>query len=138
MLTGEFQHNMDAKGRVTIPSKFREHLGEKFFVCKGLDKCLFVLSEQQWGALEEKMSAMPMAEGKAIQRFFSSCIDVEVDKQGRILIPQNLRAFANLDKDVTVIGAAVRAEIWSTDSWNKYNAEQSEESIEKAMSLLGF
>lgn len=139
MLTGEYQHNMDTKGRVTVPSRFREDLGDKFFVCKGLDGCLFVLSQKEWDKLVEKVAAIPMAQGKAIQRyFFSGATEVEPDKQGRVLIPQNLRDHAGLTKDVTVIGAATRAEIWDTERWNQYNANQSDEDIEAAMSLLSF
>ena len=84
MLTGEYQHNMDLKGRVTVPSKFREDLGDKFYVCKGLDGCLFLLSQAQWDKLVEKVSAIPLAQGKGIQRyFFSGAAEVEPDKQGR-------------------------------------------------------
>lgn len=139
MLMGEYQHNMDLKGRVTVPSKFREDLGDKFYVSKGLDGCLFVLSCAQWERLVEKVSAIPMAQGKAIQRyFFSGAAEVEPDKQGRILIPQNLREHAGLEKDVTVIGAATRAEIWDTTRWNEYNASQTDENVEAAMNLLDF
>lgn len=139
MLMGEYQHNMDAKGRVTVPSKFREDLGDKFYVSRGLDGCLFVLSAEQWEKLVEKVSAIPMAQGKAIQRyFFSGAAEVEPDKQGRILIPQNLRDHAGLEKDVTVIGAATRAEIWDTARWNEYNASQTDENVEAAMNLLDF
>lgn len=139
MLTGEYQHNMDLKGRVTVPSKFREDLGDTFYVCKGLDGCLFLLSQAQWDKLVEKVSAIPLAQGKAIQRyFFSGAAEVEPDKQGRILIPQNLREHAGLEKDVTVIGAAVRAEIWDTARWNAYNESQTDEAIEASMSLLDF
>jgi len=139
MLTGEYQHNMDPKGRVTVPSKFREDLGDKFYVCKGLDGCLFVLSQSQWDKLCEKVAAMPLSKGKGIQRyFFSGAAEVEPDKQGRILIPPNLREFAGLDKDVTLIGAAVRAEIWDTRRWQEYNDSQTEENLEESMELLDF
>ena len=139
MLMGEYQHNMDLKGRVTVPSKFRVDLGDKFYVSKGLDGCLFVLSSEQWERLVEKVSAIPMAQGKAIQRyFFSGAAEVEPDKQGRILIPQNLRDHAGLEKDVTVIGAATRAEIWDTARWNAYNDSQTDEAVEASMSFLEF
>ncbi|MCH5352767.1 MAG: division/cell wall cluster transcriptional repressor MraZ, partial [Acutalibacter sp.] len=92
MLMGTYQHNMDLKGRVTIPSKFREDLGDRFYVSRGLDGCLFVFSAEQWERMMEKVAAMPMAQGKNIQRyFFSGAAEVEPDKQGRILIPQSLR-----------------------------------------------
>ncbi len=139
MLMGEYQHNMDLKGRVTVPSKFREDLGDKFYVSKGLDGCLFVLSSEQWERLVEKLAALPMAQGKKIQRyFFSGAVEVEPDKQGRILLPQNLRDHAGLEKDVTVIGAATRAEIWDTARWNAYNDSQTDEEVEASMNLLEF
>lgn len=139
MLMGEYQHNMDSKGRVTVPSKFREDLGDRFYVSRGLDGCLFVFSAQQWERMMEKIAAMPLVQGKSIQRyFFSGAAEVEPDKQGRILIPQSLREHAALEKDVTVIGAATRAEIWDTARWNEYNAQQTEEDVEASMNFLEF
>lgn len=138
MLYGEYQHNMDLKGRVTVPSKFREDLSDKFYVCKGLDNCLFMLSEAQWQILIEKVASMPVAQARNVQRyFFSGAADVETDKQGRILLPQALRDYAGLTKEVTVIGTGTRAEIWDTDNWKAYNAAQTQESIESAMEALG-
>ena len=139
MLMGEFQHNMDAKGRVTIPARFREDLGDHFYVTKGLDGCLFVLSPAQWDQLLERMAALPLSRARTLQRFFfSRASEAEPDKQGRILIPPHLREYAGLVKDVTVIGAATRAEIWATEKWNEYNEGQSQESILEAMELLDF
>lgn len=139
MLTGEYQHNMDLKGRVTVPSKFREDLGDTFYVCKGLDGCLFLLSRAQWDKLVEKVSAIPLAQGKGIQRyFFSGAAEVEPDKQGRILIPANLREYAHLDKDVTVVGASVRAEIWDTAQYQALCSEVSADDVAAAMDELGF
>ena len=127
MLTGEYQHNMDLKGRVTVPSKFREDLGDKFYVCKGLDGCLFLLSQAQWDKLVEKVSAIPLAQGKGIQRyFFSGAAEVEPDKQGRISVPADLRAYAGLDRELAVIGAGSRAEIWNASAWRDYLAVQEE------------
>ena len=137
MLTGEYQHNMDLKGRVTIPSKFRDDLGDKFYVCKGLDGCLFVLSQEQWDRLVEKVAAIPLAQGKAIQRyFFSGAAEVEPDKQGRVLIPQNLRDHAGLEKDVTVIGVGATAEIWDSERWNAFNESMSSEQLRSDMQAL--
>ncbi len=139
MLMGEFQHNMDAKGRVTIPARFREDLGDRFYVTKGLDGCLFVLSPAQWEKLLEKMSSLPLSKARSLQRFFfSGAAEAEPDKQGRILIPAALREYAGLEKDVTVIGAATRAEIWDTAKWTQYNESQTQESILDAMDLLEF
>ena len=137
MLMGTYQHNMDLKGRVTMPSKFREDLGDKFYVSRGLDGCLFVFSAEQWERMMEKVATMPLAQGRNIQRyFFSGAAEVEPDKQGRILIPQNLREHAGLEKDVTVIGSATRAEIWDTARWNEYEAQQTEESVEASMNIM--
>lgn len=138
MLYGEYQHNMDIKGRVTVPSKFREDLGDKFFVCKGLDNCLFMLSKNQWELMLEKVATMPVAEARNVQRyFFSGATDVETDKQGRILLPQTLRDYANITKEVTVIGTGSRAEIWDSERWRLYNEGLTQESIETAMGALG-
>jgi len=139
MLTGEYQHTMDPKGRVTVPSRFREDLGERFYVSKGIDGCLFLLSEAQFQRLSETISAMPMAQAKVLQRFFfSRAAEAEPDKQGRILIPPGLREYAGLAKDVTLIGASTRAELWDTQRWQDYNAGQSEEDVEDMMNLLAF
>ncbi|MCH4240147.1 MAG: division/cell wall cluster transcriptional repressor MraZ [Oscillospiraceae bacterium] len=137
MLIGEYQHNIDAKGRVIVPSRFREDLGERFYIAKGLDHCLFVFSPDEWGRLQEKVSAMPISKARGLQRFFfSGAAEVVPDKQGRILIPQVLRDHAKLEKDVTFIGASSRAEIWNTDAWNAFNENLTEESIAEAMDEL--
>lgn len=139
MLIGEYQHNMDLKGRVTVPSKFREDLGDKFYVTKGLDGCLFIQSAAEWDRLVEKITAIPISKGREIQRhFFSGATEVEPDKQGRILIPQSLRDYAKLDKDVTVIGSANRAEIWDTARWKAYMENQTDEVVEASMDMLDF
>ena len=120
MLIGQYQHNIDAKNRVIVPAKFREDLGERFYVTKGLDGCLFVLSEEGWKRLQDKIVAMPMSKARQLQRFFfSGAAEVEPDKQGRILIPQPLRDYASIEKDVTFIGTGDRAEIWSTECWTR-------------------
>lgn len=137
MLMGEFQHNMDQKGRVTVPSRFREDLGERFCLCKGLDGCLFVLSLEQWQRLVEKITAIPLAKGRSVQRYFlAGAAEVEPDKQGRVLVPQNLREHAGLDKDVTLVGMGSRAEMWDTARWRAYNSGQDEADIEASMEML--
>ena len=122
MLIGQYQHNIDAKNRVIVPAKFREDLGERFYVTKGLDGCLFVLSEEGWKRLQDKIVAA----------------EVEPDKQGRILIPQPLRDYASIEKDVTFIGTGDRAEIWSTECWTQFNDNLTEDSIAEAMDALSF
>ena len=139
MLIGQYQHNIDAKNRVIVPAKFREDLGERFYVTKGLDGCLFVLSEEGWKRLQDKIVAMPMSKARQLQRFFfSGAAEVEPDKQGRILIPQPLRDYASIEKDVTFIGTGDRAEIWSTECWTQFNDNLTEDSIAEAMDALSF
>lgn len=116
MFMGEYNHTIDAKGRLIIPSKFREVLGEEFVITKGLDGCLFVYDNQEWNAFEEKLKALPLnkKDNRQFVRFFlAGAAEVEVDKQGRILVPGNLRDFAGLEKDVVLVGVASRIEIWS-------------------------
>lgn len=137
MLIGEYQHNFDPKGRVIVPAKFREDLGDCFYVTKGLDGCLFVLSPKEWTRLQEKISAMPISKARGLQRFFfSGAVEVVPDKQGRILIPQVLREYASLAKDVTFIGASNRVEIWDTGTWKQFNSTLTQDSIAEAMDLL--
>lgn len=137
MLIGEYQHNIDAKGRVAVPTKFRDDLGSLFYITKGLDGCLFLLSSEEWTRLENKVRAMPISKAKGLQRFFfSGACEVQPDKQGRILIPQILRDHANLTKDVTFIGTANRIEVWNTAKWVEVNSELTEESIAEAMDML--
>ncbi len=139
MLIGEYQHSLDAKNRVIVPAKFREDLGKHFYLTKGLDGCLFVLSETGWDHLRRKINAFPLSKSKGLQRFFfAGATEVEPDKQGRILIPQNLCEYAGLEKDVTFVGTAARAEIWSRSKWEEVNAELTEESLAEAMDELDF
>lgn len=134
MFKGEFKHTVDPKGRLIIPSKFRERLGDAFVVTKGLDGCLFVYDNQEWEAFEQKLRALPLnrKDNRQFARhFLAGAADVEVDKQGRILIPSNLREFAGLEKDVVLVGVASRIEIWDQDKWNRMQIdEDDEESVE--------
>lgn len=138
-LMGTYCHNIDAKGRMNFPTKLRESLGDSFIITRGLDGCLFVYSREEWAVMEEKISSMPLSKGKNVQRFFfSNAAEIEADKQGRILIPAHLREYAGLEKDVMVIGAVNRAEIWDKDRWNKLNDSFSEDMLTEAMDELGF
>ena len=137
MLIGEYQHNIDPKGRVAVPTKFRDDLGTLFYITKGLDGCLFVLQQSEWMRLEDKVRTMPISKARTIQRFFfSGAAEVQPDKQGRILIPQKLREHACLKKEVTFIGTANRVEIWDSAKWNSFNSSITEENIEEAMDML--
>jgi len=126
---GEYQHTLDSKGRLFIPARFREGLGERFIMTKGLDRCLFAYSPGEWQTLEEKLKKLPFARADArafVRLFFSGAAEVEVDKQGRVLIPANLRTYAGLDKEVVILGVSSRVEIWAREEWERYSAGASE------------
>ena len=140
MFMGEYNHTIDAKGRLIIPSKFREVLGDGFVVTKGLDGCLFVYDNAEWTAFEEKLKALPLMnkESRKFVRFFlAGAAEVEVDKQGRILIPSVLREFAGLDKDVVLVGVASRIEIWSKEKWSENCNYDDMDSIAESMQEMG-
>ncbi|HEX6989573.1 MAG TPA: division/cell wall cluster transcriptional repressor MraZ [Bacillota bacterium] len=128
MLIGEYQHAVDAKGRLIMPARFREELGETFIVTRGLDQCLFVYPMDEWRTLENKLKALPMtqAHARAFVRFlFSGATECTLDRQGRILLPAQLREHAAITKDVMIIGVSTRAEIWAREQWQAY-VEQAE------------
>ena len=137
MLIGEYQHNIDLKGRVAVPARFRDDLGALFYSTKGLDNCLFVLPQDEWSRLVEKIKTMPISKARGLQRFFfSGAAEVVPDKQGRILIPQQLREHAELDKEVTFIGTSSRVEIWNSKRWAEFNSVLTQDSIAEAMDML--
>lgn len=139
MLIGEYSHSLDEKSRVNFPAKLRADLGEEFILTKGLDGCVFVYAKSEFEKLEERIRQLPMSKSRNLQRFlFSGAVCVNADKQGRVLIPQNLREYANLNKDVAIIGASSRAEIWDKETWDKSCLSLSPESISDAMDELGF
>lgn len=140
MFMGEYNHTIDAKGRVIVPSKFRETLGEEFVVTKGLDGCLFVYDNNEWAAFEEKLKSLPITnkDARAFVRFFlSGAASVEADKQGRILLPGSLRDFAELQKDVVLIGVGSRIEIWSRERWEGAATFEDMDEIAEHMADLG-
>jgi MraZ protein len=139
---GEYQHTIDSKGRVIIPSKFREGLGEKFILTKGLDNCLFAYSSDEWSNLEAKLKTLPLSSRDArafVRFFFSGATECEADKQGRVLIPQNLREYASLEKDIYIIGVSTRVEVWDKVKWENYSSDDnlSADKIAEKMELLG-
>ena len=124
MFMGEYRHTIDLKGRLIVPAKYREQLGESFVVTKGLDNCLFIYPEDEWLAFEQKLKNLPVANKNArkFTRFFlAGATNCVLDKQGRILIPNNLREFAVLEKEVVLVGISNRIEIWSKENWEAYN-----------------
>ncbi len=142
MLTGEFHHNIDAKGRLIIPSKFREILGEDFVITKGLDGCLFLYPNNEWKTFEDKLRTLPLTNKSArtFARFFLGSVDDGgLDKQGRVLISSPLRTFAGLEKEVVLVGMLDRVEIWDKAKWDENNAvvEEDMDNIASQMEELG-
>lgn len=138
---GEFQHNIDDKGRMIIPAKFRELLGTSFVVTRGLDKCLFVYPLPEWEALEQKLKALPLmkSDARAFTRFFfSGATECEWDKQGRVNLPSTLRDYAKLEKECVVLGVSNRVEIWSRDTWEQYFQQSEDTFNEIAEKLVDF
>lgn len=122
MFLGEYNHSIDAKGRLIVPAKFREDLGEEFIVTKGLDGCLYIYPDNEWRDFEKKLSELPMGKSdirKMVRFFLSAATQVELDKQGRILIPGTHREFAGLEKDVVLAGVGKKIEIWSKEKWEE-------------------
>ncbi|WP_129689216.1 division/cell wall cluster transcriptional repressor MraZ [Gottfriedia acidiceleris] len=141
MFIGEYQHNIDVKGRLIIPSKFRDKLGENFIVTRGLDQCLFGYSMAEWSVIEDKLRTLPLTkkDARAFTRFFfSGAMECEMDKMGRINITPNLRSYAKLEKECVVVGVTNRIEIWDLSTWNTYMNESEESFSELAENLIGF
>ncbi len=142
MFIGEYQHTVDNKGRIIMPSKLRDDLGQNFILTKGLDNCLFVYPMEEWERLEKKLRTLPLTNKNArafIRFFFAGATECSLDKQGRILIPNNLREYAKIVKDVVIIGVAERIEIWAKEVWTDYNSDDnlSYEDIAEKMAELG-
>ena len=127
MFYGEFQHSLDRKGRLILPSKFREvakaNYVEKFFITRGLDSCLFMFAEDEWKAQEVKFKSLSFTKKEARQfnrLYFSGTVDMVADKQGRVLIPKYLKDYAGIKSDVVLVGVSNRIEIWSKDKWQEF------------------
>lgn len=141
MFIGEYQHSLDAKNRMIIPSKIREGLGNKFVITKGLDGCLYAYPLKEWEVLECKLKNLPLTNKDArafVRFFFSGACEIELDKQGRGLIPQNLKEYAKIEKEIVSIGVLSRVEIWSKEKWDQYNeCDMDFDSIAEKMTELG-
>ena len=142
MIIGEYEHSLDAKSRLIMPAKLREDNGEKFIITKGLDGCLFGFSKQEWENFEDKLKTLPLTNKNArdfVRFFLSGAIEEELDKQGRFLIPANLKEYANLDKEIVITGVGTRIEIWDKNKWKNYNSEEnlSADQIAENMEKLG-
>lgn len=141
MFMGEFHHSVDEKGRIIVPAKFREDLGSSFVITRGMDKCIFAYPRSEWTQLEQRLKALPFtkADARAFTRFFfSGACEADQDKQGRILLPPNLREYAQLKKEAIVIGVSTRVEIWSKDLWEEYYAKSEESFSEIAEGIIDF
>lgn len=141
MFMGEHHHNIDDKGRIIIPSRFRETLGKTFVITRGMDECLFVYPMEEWQLLEKKMENLPFTkkDARAFTRFFfSGASECELDKQGRTMIPATLRQYAGLSKECVVIGVSARVEIWSKENWERYFAASQESFSEIAENIADF
>ena len=142
MLIGEYEHSLDAKGRLIMPAKLREDIGEKFIITKGLDGCLFGFSQSEWTNFEEKLKTLPLTNKNArdfVRFFLSGATECEIDKQGRFLIAGNLRQYAEMEKEVAIIGVGTRIEIWNKEKWKQYNSDEniSADAIAENMTMLG-
>jgi mraZ protein len=141
MFIGEYEHALDSKNRIIVPSKFREELGNKFILTKGLDGCLYAYPLSEWATLEEKLKKLPLTSKNArafVRFFFSGANEMEMDKQARALIPQSLLEYAAIKKEIVSIGVSNRVEIWSKESWEEYNNSNIDfDNIAEQMSELG-
>ena len=138
-MTGEYQHSLDSKGRIFIPAKLREELGDVFYITISMDKCLCAYNGDNWQQLSEKVSAMPYVKQRRMRPLFAHAAKCELDAQGRALIPQNLREFAGLIKNVSVVGCNNHAELWDSEIWKEiFSAETTPENIAAVMEELEF
>ncbi len=142
MLIGEYEHSLDDKGRVIMPAKLRIDIGERFIITKGLDGCLFVFSQAEWSNFETKLKELPLTNKNArdfVRFFLSGATECEIDKQGRFLIVNNLRDYANITKEVVIIGVGTRIEIWDKAKWKEYNSNDniSADDLAENMTMLG-
>ncbi|MEW9050369.1 MAG: division/cell wall cluster transcriptional repressor MraZ [Neobacillus sp.] len=141
MFMGEYHHSIDNKGRMIVPSKFRDELGEMFIITRGLDQCLFGYPMSEWELIEEKLKGLPLTkkDARAFTRFFfSGATESELDKQGRINIPAPLLQYAKLEKECVILGVSNRIEIWSKQIWEDYFSQSEESFAEIAENMIGF
>ncbi|MFW5884939.1 MAG: division/cell wall cluster transcriptional repressor MraZ [Patescibacteria group bacterium] len=142
MFIGEYKHTIDTKKRLALPSKFRSSFKNKAVITRGLDNCLFVYSMQEWKKIAEKLGNMPVGESSTrsfVRLMLAGAVDVELDSQGRILVPDYLKDYAGLGKEVIVAGLFNRLEIWDKTAWEKYkeNAEKNQDKIAEELGKLG-
>ena len=138
-MTGTYEHNIDAKGRLAIPSKLRDELGSVFYLAMGVDDCLAIYPQSTWNRFTEKFASLPMSQSKKMRSLFANAARCELDSQGRIVIPQKLKKYAGIEKDVVIIGVHDRAEIWAAEKWAAEEEEEmTPEKMAQCMAELGF
>ena len=138
-VTGEYQHALDNKGRVFIPARLREELGQSVTITLSMDRCLSVYSRENWDSLIEKVNALPYVRQRKMRPLFAYAVRCDLDAQGRVLLPQNLRDWAGLTKNVTVVGCNNHAELWDSESWRAvFEAETTPENIAAVLEELEF
>ena len=140
MLMGEYEHTIDSKGRISMPAKLWKDMGDTFILTKGLDGCLFAFSQEEWLNFETKLKSLPLSDKNArnfVRFFLAGATECEIDKQGRFLIPSNLRQAGSLEKEAVIIGVGTRLEIWDKTIWKSKDEEISAEEIAENMTMLG-
>ena len=137
-VTGTYEHSIDAKGRLFIPAKLREELGASFYLAMGVDTCLAVYPQESWDRFTEKFASLPVSKSKAMRSLFANAVKCVPDSQGRIILPQRLRKYADLGKDVVIIGVSNRAEIWNPAAYDEDIGDMSSDEVEAAFMELGF
>ncbi len=139
MFMGEYNHTIDIKGRLIVPTKFREQLGEAFVIAKGNDGCLAIYTNEAWETFMKKIQALPANKDirTYVRAIAGSAVAVEADKQGRVLVPGNLREYAGLDKDVVLAGVIDKIEVWDKEKWNSQTDIDNIDDIAEEMAELG-
>ena len=137
-VTGTYEHSIDAKGRLFIPAKLREELGATCYLTMGIDACLAIYPQESWDVFTEKFASLPMSQSRLMRPIFANAAKCEPDSQGRIVLPQRLRKYAGLEKDVVIIGVHNRAEIWAADTWHASEEEMTPEKMAALMESLDF
>ena len=138
-VTGEYQHSLDNKGRIFIPARLRDELGQTVTITLSMDRCLSVYSKENWDSFTEKVNALPYVRQRKMRPLFAYAVRCDLDAQGRVLLPQNLRDWAGLVKNVTVVGCNNHAELWDSDSWQEvFTGETSPENIAAVLEELEF
>lgn len=138
MVTGEFEYTLDEKGRVVIPARFRRILGDRFVVTRGFDGCIAVYPEREWQAVEQRLRAEPLANRRFLRYILGSAVEVELDRQGRFVLPQLLRQDAGIEREVVVVGLSYKLEIWSKQRWQEYLRETSQNEQELVERMQAF